>query len=68
MLKRWVSTNDERTRSSHAIANGQTVDMSENFIVGGSEMGFAGDSKGGAKNVINCRCVIVYADEQDIVS
>jgi len=68
MLKRWVSTNDERTRSSHAAANGQTVDMSEDFIVGGAEMGFAGDSKGGAKNVINCRCVIVYADEQDIVN
>lgn len=68
MLKRWVATNDNRTRSSHAAASGQTVDMSEDFIVGGAEMGFAGDSKGGAKNVINCRCVIVYADEQDIVS
>jgi len=29
-------------------------------------MGFAGDSRGGAKNVINCRCVIVYADERDL--
>jgi len=30
-------------------------------------MGYAGDPRGGAKNVINCRCVIIYADEQDIV-
>ena len=36
-------------------------------IVGGTEMDFAGDSAGGAKNVVNCRCVIIYADEQDIV-
>lgn len=67
MLKQWVSTNDGRTRSSHSAANGQTVDMNEDFLIGGTPMGFAGDSKGGAKNVINCRCVIVYADERDMV-
>jgi len=66
MLKKWVATNDARTRSTHAAANGQTVDMAEDFIVGGVSMGFAGDSRGGAKNVINCRCVIVYADERDM--
>tara|TARA_R110000782_G_scaffold184722_1_gene275041 strand:- start:2168 stop:2986 length:819 start_codon:yes stop_codon:yes gene_type:complete len=68
MLKKWTATNDARTRSSHSAASGQTVDMSEDFIVGGVEMGFAGDSKGGAKNVINCRCVIIYADERDMTN
>jgi len=67
MLKKWVSTVDARTRSTHAAANGQTVDMDEKFLVGGAEMEFAGDSAGGAKNVVNCRCVIIYADERDIV-
>ena len=67
MLKKWVATNDTRTRSSHSAANGQTVDMQEDFLIGGTPMGFAGDSKGGARNVINCRCVIIYADEQDII-
>jgi len=67
MLKKWIATNDDRTRSTHASANGQTVDMDEKFLVGGTEMGYAGDSNGGAKNVINCRCVIIYADEQDVV-
>jgi len=67
MIKRWAATNDARTRSAHAAANGQTVDMAESFIVGGAQMEFAGDSKGGAKNVINCRCVILYVDEQDLV-
>ena len=67
MLKKWVATNDARTRSTHSAANGQVVDMSEDFIVGGVPMGYAGDSKGGAANVINCRCVIIYADERDMV-
>lgn len=67
MVKRWVSTNDARTRPAHATANGQIVDMDEKFNVGGAEMEYAGDSSGGAKNVVNCRCVIIYADEQDIV-
>ena len=67
MLKKWVATNDARTRSTHAAANGQTVDMNENFIVGGSQMEYAGDAKGGARNVINCRCIIIYSDEQDVV-
>ena len=68
MLKKWVATNDIRTRSSHSSANGQVVDMSEDFMIGGAPMGYAGDSKGGAKNVINCRCVIIYADERDLIN
>ena len=68
MKKRWVAVNDGRTRSFHADANGQTVAMDEDFIVGGVPMSHAGDSKGGARNVINCRCVIVYVDENDVVN
>ncbi len=66
MLKKWVATNDIRTRPAHFNASGQTVDINENFTVGGAPMSYAGDSKGGAKNVINCRCVIVYVDERDM--
>ena len=66
MLKRWVATIDDRTRSTHSEASGQIVDMNEDFMVGGVPMKYAGDSRGGAKNVINCRCVIVYADERDM--
>jgi len=67
MYKQWVSTNDARTRSTHSAVNGQRVHMDEKFNVGGAEMNYAGDPAGGAKNVINCRCVIIYADEADIV-
>ena len=67
MVKKWVATSDARTRPAHASANGQTVDMDENFIIGGTDMEYAGDYKGGERNVVNCRCVIIYADEQDVV-
>lgn len=68
LVKKWVATNDARTRTDHAEAHGQTVGMNEDFVVGGVPMKYAGDPRGGAKNVINCRCVIIYADEEDIVS
>jgi hypothetical protein len=68
LVKKWVATNDARTRPDHAEVNGKTVGMNEDFIVGGVPMSYAGDPKGGAKNVINCRCVIIYADEDDEVT
>lgn len=68
MKKRWLSTSDLRTRSAHRTANRQTVDMNEPFIVGGYPMMFAGDPKGGAANVVNCRCVIIYVDSRDVDS
>ena len=67
IVKKWMATNDGRTRSHHAAANGQTRMMDEDFDIGGAPMAHTGDSRGGARNVINCRCVIIYADQQDIV-
>ena len=63
--KKWVATTDSRTRSIHASANGQTVGIDENFIVGGRPMRYAGDYRGGPENVINCRCTIVYIAPED---
>ena len=65
--KRWVATSDARTRSIHSAANGQTVAMDEDFIVGGAPMKHAGDPRGGARNNVNCRCVIVYVDDPEAV-
>ena len=67
MFKQWVAVNEAWTRSTHGEANGQRVHMDEKFNVGGAEMDYAGDPAGGAKNVKNCRCVIIYADEEDDV-
>jgi uncharacterized protein with gpF-like domain len=66
MMKRWAATNDLRTRSAHSAVNGQVRAMDEPFDVGGTQMMHAGDPKGGAKNVINCRCVIIYVDEDEV--
>tara|TARA_Y100000114_G_C11726144_1_gene311059 strand:- start:41 stop:634 length:594 start_codon:yes stop_codon:yes gene_type:complete len=68
MVKRWVATADSRTRPDHANASGQTVPMNEKFNIGGALMDYAGDPNGGAKNVVNCRCVIVYVDERDSIT
>ena len=35
--------------------------------VDGLPMAHTGDPRGGARNNINCRCVIIYVDEQDVV-
>ena len=64
MKKQWVATSDERTRDIHRQANGTRVDIDESFIVGGMKMKYTGDPSGGAKNVINCRCVTLYVEEE----
>ncbi len=67
MKKQWVATNDGRTRSAHSSANGQQVDMDEDFTIGGVPMEYAGDPKGGARNVVNCRCIIIYVEAEDTI-
>ena len=70
-VKRWVSANDDRTRSHHVAMNGVEVLLDEDFIVPykGVEykMSYTGDPKGGAANVINCRCVTLYVSPEDEV-
>ena len=66
MMKRWTATNDLRTRSAHSAVNGQTRPMDEPFNVDGTEMMHTGDPKGGAKNNVNCRCVIIYIDADEV--
>lgn len=62
VMKRWVSTNDGRTRRrpedefDHLKMQGVTVPKDEPFIVNGEKLDYPGDPKGSAANVINCRC------------
>ena len=56
LQKEWIATLDNRVRIDHIQANGQVVDMNQNFLVGGEELAYPGDSRGSAANVINCRC------------
>jgi SPP1 gp7 family putative phage head morphogenesis protein len=54
--KEWISTMDDKTRPSHAEANGQIVDIDEPFDIGGTKLMHPLDPSGPADEVINCRC------------
>ncbi len=58
--KIWLATNDPRTRISHTIVSGTEIGIDEKFTVGNAKMKYPGDPEGGAANVINCRCVVLY--------
>lgn len=55
-LKTWTSVGDEKVRDAHADADGQEVESSESFDVGGESLDYPGDPNGSPGNVINCRC------------
>jgi len=57
--KEWLSIEDNRTRDSHRVANGNQVGMDEFFIVNGEEMQYPGDPNGSASNNVNCRCSVL---------
>jgi len=61
LYKKWLATNDERTRDSHAEASGQAVLVNEHFTVGGSPLNYPGDPFGPADEVMNCRCTVIYS-------
>lgn len=69
MIKRWVSADDDRTRPHHREMNGKEVGINDLFIVPYKgipyKMAYPGDPRGGAGNVINCRCVVAYALAED---
>tara|TARA_X000001388_G_scaffold23803_1_gene16276 strand:- start:2158 stop:2931 length:774 start_codon:yes stop_codon:yes gene_type:complete len=75
-IKEWASAVDERTRSWHKNMNLMQVDADKDFLVmtpvsGGGfvekPMAYPGDMKGGASNVINCRCFTFNYDADDLV-
>lgn len=65
LSKRWLTVMDGRERPWHEAANGQTVRMTDNFIVGGEEMPRPGE--GSARNVINCRCRIIPIPDEGAI-
>jgi len=71
LQKQWVSVSDDRTRSNHAAMNGVRVPYDEDFDVptdfGTVRMSRPSDPRGGAANVINCRCVLLYITPEDEV-
>ena len=59
--KQWVATMDERTRLSHILLGGETVDADKPFSNG---LMYPGDPDGDPAEVYNCRCTMVDADDR----
>lgn len=55
--KGWLATLDGRTRDSHAVMDGEEVEMNETFSNG---LMFPGDANGAPSEVYNCRCRMVH--------
>jgi uncharacterized protein with gpF-like domain len=55
--KEWIASKDDRTRESHRLADGTTVQMGEAFVVEGESLQYPGDPSGSAANTVNCRCI-----------
>ena len=56
LAKEWISTNDSRTRHSHAVLDGSIVDQDKKFENG---LMYPGDPSGRPEEVYNCRCTLV---------
>lgn len=66
MSKQWNSADDERTRETHRLADGQIRDFYDRFEVGEDLLDHPGDRvHGSAKEVINCRCNCTYLEAED---
>jgi HK97 family phage portal protein len=64
--KEWLATNDEKIRDTHAELDGQIVPIDEDFVTfNGDTLGFPGDPKAPAGEVINCRCTITGITEEE---
>ena len=59
--KEWLATLDGRTRHSHAMLDGQKVDVDKSFKVDGEEIMFPGDTSAPGYLVYNCRCTLIAA-------
>lgn len=65
LLQTWLSQHDDKVRPAHADADGQSVPVGKNFVVGGEELAYPGDPAGSPENTIGCRCFVVLNTAQD---
>lgn len=63
----WLATDDNRTRHTHNVADGQRVPLGSPFIVGGFELRFPGDPMGPPQEVIQCRCTSLLVEQGETV-
>lgn len=56
LQKQWLATLDKRTRDTHRMLDGETIDVKETFWNG---LEYPGDPDGDPSEVYNCRCTLV---------
>ena len=56
MKRRWIATNDSRTRHWHAELDGVEVDIDEPWVNELGEIMYPGDPSADPANTYNCRC------------
>lgn len=54
--KTWMTSLDDRVRDSHAVMHGVTVDIGDNFTVGGASMRGPHDPTAPIGEIAGCRC------------
>ncbi len=64
--KQWLTSGNANVREEHLAADKQIVPIDEPFLVGGEELMFPGDTKGSPENVINCHCVSIAINEEEV--
>lgn len=66
LYKRWLATDDTRTRATHRVADGQVVPLGQKFRIGGFLLDHPADAITIAPHeVINCRCdLLIYDDDE----
>ena len=61
VVKEWLATGDDRTRETHAAADGQQVmGLASVFSVGSASLAYPGDPSGPGAEVIQCRCTVLF--------
>lgn len=60
--KEWVSVHDPRTRHTHILLDGKTVNDNEEFKPG---LSYPGDPNASGAETINCRCHVEYKAKRD---
>lgn len=62
LIKVWMTAKDDRVRDSHKDLEGDKAKIDEPFSNG---LLFPRDTKGGASEVINCRCSLITVSAKD---
>lgn len=63
LKKKWLATNDSKTRDAHAQLNGTVAEVDEPFRNDLGEIMYPGDPSASAANIYNCRCTLTYEIE-----